>query len=118
MIFSDDLLLQEPRKVFINLILIQSIREIQIAIFTEGSPLRAVRPLRGLIASLRDGSKKTLQKKHDRLQEFEANPKLASRKEIEQIYWDVMSYLHTTYLKEFGIRALNPKPKHIAGIQK
>lgn len=118
MTYPEDLLLQEPRKVFINLILIQSIREIQTAIFTLGAPLRAVRPLRGLIASLHDGSKHSLAKYYERLQYFEQNPKAASRGEIERIYFEIMTYLHKNYLKEFGIRALNPKPKHIAGIQK
>lgn len=106
--------MQEPRKVFINVILIRSIREIQEAIFVNGKPLDGIRLMRGLIRTLSSVSKQKLKGCLNKLVEYEDNPNVATRQDIEGMYDDIMTYLHNTYLKEFGIRPFNPNPKHIS----
>ena len=111
---ADDVMLQEPRKVFINVILIRSIREIQEAIFVHGQPREGIRLMRGLIRTLHSKSKQKLKKIMNKLVEYEDNPSLATRMNIEEMYDDIMTYLHGTWLKEFGIRPFNPNPRHIS----
>jgi len=89
----------EPRKVFINY-LIWQLKQIEWRIYYERRSSLAIRPMRGLIASLSKESKKSLEGEYKQLQSFEANVNLASREVVEQIFWSVNNFLQDTYLKE------------------
>lgn len=93
----------EPKKVFINIILIPQIRTVVEAIY-HSSPLHAIRPLRGLISCLDKNAQKQLAPQAEKLNEFERNPKAASRAAIEQLFQEVMVFLHETYLRGFHVR--------------
>lgn len=97
---------QESKKVFVNF-LILNCNLIEQKIYFGGSATSAIRPLKGLIDSLDAQSKKKLKQQYEDLQSFEANVYLCSRERMEQIYSQVLSYLHSTYLKE--MRFARPK---------
>ena len=105
---------QEPRKVFVNF-LIYNIKEIEGQLFFGGRTSLAIRGLRGLISSLDEKSQKALEKHYNKLMGYESNIlMLESKTDLEKIYREVSAFLHNSYLKEAGVRALNPKPMHIS----
>ena len=86
-----------PEKTFRDF-LVRNVFQIEKIIF-QGDDLcfrEAIRPLRGLIASLDAESKEKLEKQYKQLVSFETN--VCSREAIEQIFWEIISYLHSTYL--------------------
>jgi len=101
MSLAEDLPTSEPRNTFLNFV-IHNIQRIQELIFYHRRPLTAISPLRGLIAALDNKSKKKLEQYHAQLILFEENPKQASRQDIEDIFWKVLTYLHQTYLSEIS----------------
>lgn len=114
MTFSQDLV-QDPKKIY-QAFLLRLIIHIESVLYIEHNTLPAITPLRGLIASLDDQSKKTLEKEDRELASFEENVNLATRPKIEAIYRKVIGYLLKTYLSEVmkGIiptSILEPKQK-------
>jgi hypothetical protein len=104
---------QEPRKVFLNLLL-WNIKIVEDAIYVRGRDNDAISLLMGLIDSLDDASKKRLDRQHKKLLAFQQATEILYPGQIEQIYREVLTYLHETYLREVNyVRPLNPKPKHI-----
>lgn len=101
---------QDPRKVFVNF-LIWNIKGIEIELYYPGGrSWVAVKKIVGLIDCLDGGSKEKLKEQYDKL----TSMKSVGRGNLEQIYRDIMTYLHQTYLQEFiRVRPLNPHPKHI-----
>lgn len=101
---------QDPRKVFVNFLL-WNIKEIEGQIyFSSGRSRQATRLLTGLIDSLDQNSKEKLKDQYERLTLMKA----PLPGDLEQLYRDIMTYLHQTYLQEFiHVRPLNPHPKHI-----
>ena len=110
------LAVQEPKKVFINVILVPTIRGIMDALYSSSLQglMDCIRPMRGLIASLDTKGKKDLKSRNERLMAFETNTSLIQREELETLFQEIMDYLHSNYLKEYRIRGINPKPKHIS----
>ena len=86
-----------PEKTFRDF-LVRNIFQIEKLLFQEDELCfrEVVRPLRGLIASLDAESKKKLEKQIKQLKSFETNS--CSREAVEQIFWEITSYLHGTYL--------------------
>jgi hypothetical protein len=109
---SEELAFQEPKKVFVNMVLIPCVRDCEEIIF-KGRASEAIRPMRGLIACLDEKAKRDLSRQMERFQVFERNVSSLSRMDVEQLFSEILSYLHENYLKEYGIRPMNPKPKHI-----
>jgi len=107
MSYEDMDLTQEPRKVFVNF-LILNINQVEQMLYFSRSFISAVRPLRGLIGSLNTQSQEKLEPQLKQLQSFEANINLCSRETLEQIYREVLRFLHATYLKEIQFA----RPKH------
>ena len=92
--------LGEPRKVFVNY-LIWTSKIVEENLFMGGKVSMAVRAMRALIAKLDEKSKKKLKPQLDRLLEIETNVlTLNSRTELEQIFSEILTYLHESYLKE------------------
>jgi hypothetical protein len=112
-------LTQEPKKVFVNLI-IWNMKIIETQIYFSGIVSAAVRSLRGLIGSLSENSQKKLESQLKQLKDFSDNGRFTSG-DIEEIYQQVSAYLHKTYLAEvnrgiipsatLNLTAPNPKAK-------
>lgn len=98
MTFSQDLV-QDPKKIY-QLFLLRLITHIESTLYIEHNALSAITPLRGLIASLDDQSKKTLEKEDQELASFEKDVNLVTRPKVEAIYGKVVGYLLKTYLSE------------------
>ena len=92
-------LTQEPRKVFVNF-LILNINQVEQKIFFSRNHIQAIRPLQGLISSLDSKSQENLKEQLEQLNSFEMNVNLCTRDVITKIYREVLKYLHATYLKE------------------
>jgi len=95
----------EPRKVFINVVLIPTIRQVEALIYSGTFLTKAIRPLKGLIDSLDEKSQDILAPQYKILEDMEKDTRLLSIERMQQIYRQVLTYLHKTYLKE-GIRRL------------
>lgn len=99
---------QEPRKVFVNW-LIWTGKVVEEQLYMGGKTSLAVRGMRALINKLDEKSKEKLKPQLDRLLEIESNVlSLNSRIDLEQIFSEILSYLHNTYLKE----SYYAKPKY------
>jgi len=72
--------------------------------------LSAIEPLQGLIDSLDEKSQKALSKQYEKLKSYVANTRLCSVPAMKQIFQEVLSYLHKTYLKE--VHLAHAKYKH------
>ena len=105
---------QEPKKVFVNW-LIWTGKIVEEQLYMGGKISLAVRAMRGLIAKLDKKSKEKLKPQLDRLMEIESNMlTLNSRTDLEQLFSDILSYLHNVYLKEsYYVTPLNPNPDRI-----
>jgi hypothetical protein len=110
---------QDPRKVFINFLIYQLNYTVSgIYSYTARLQRRSIRPLMGLIASLDERSKQALKDKYEELVRFDrtGNWTLGG---LQEIYDNVLSYLHRTYLSEISyVKPLNPKPQHISEVQR
>jgi len=95
----DERFTQDPRKAFINFIIMNMV-QIEQRIFFSSRYLSAIEPLQGLISSLDPKSKKVLEQQYKDLEAFEQNTNLCSAAKIKRIYWEVLNYLQDTYLKE------------------
>ena len=104
----------EPRKVFVNF-LIWNIKQIETDVFQNRNRTPSVlSPLIGLISSLDEKSKKTLDPQNKRLLAMRRDTYEFSLAETEKIYGEILAYLHSTYLSEVSrVRPWNPQPEHI-----
>ncbi|NIO37187.1 hypothetical protein GTO27_05725 [Candidatus Bathyarchaeota archaeon] len=110
---SDDFTFrEEPKKNFLNL-LVRNIGIVEEMLFVRRLPLQTSGPLRGIIASLDERSKNHRSKYKDDLESWEQNPKQVTRMDIEEAYSSIMNFLHKTWLKEFSVKPLNPRSRHI-----
>jgi hypothetical protein len=91
--------LGDPRKNFVAL-LIWDIKIIQTQIYLERKPLRAVSSLMGLIDTLDADSKKKLENQYKKLDDIFHNALLATTEDIQKLFRQILSFLHTTYLRE------------------
>jgi len=98
-------LMLEPRKVFINVVLIPTIRQVEALIYSGTFLTKAIRPLKGLIDSLDEQSQDRLAPQYEMLEAMERDINLVSVPKMQEIYRTILTYLHKTYLKE-GIRRL------------
>ena len=108
---EEELMFQEPRKVFINLIIIPSQRFI--AEMLIASPTKALPAMRALITVLDEYSQKQLKDLYNELWECEQHSKRATRQSIEAMNQKLSIFLHKHYLKEYGIKPWHPKATHI-----
>lgn len=99
----------EPRKVFINF-LIWNIKSIEDRIYFYSKVSTAIVPLMGLIDSLDKKSKKTLKKQYDKLKAMKEGKAGLHNGVVEEIYREVLTYLHSSYLAE--VRWAKPKYPH------
>ena len=104
---------QEPKKVFVNY-LIWTSKIVEESLFMGGRVSLAVRAMRGLIAKLDEKSKEKLKPQLDRLLEIESNMlTLNSRTDLEQIFSEILSYLHESYLKEVNFARPTYSPQRL-----
>ena len=108
----EELAIQEPKKVFVNMILIPNIRRCEEALYVT-NPFLSVRLMRGTIACLDEKAKEELENESRQLETWELDVRGVTRLELEHLFSRLLNYLHENYLREFGIRAINPNPKHI-----
>jgi len=100
---------QEPRKVFLNS-LIMKLREIEFHLYSPRElPTRSIRLMKGLIFGLDRKSNEKLKPLVDKLQSYERNTNLCTRQSLEQIHNELSMYLHDTYLQEFRRKRLEKK---------
>lgn len=104
--FLKEIALQEPRKVFVNVIIIPYMNQIGFC-FATGSPSDSVRIMRGLLNQLEDQDREVLKDVVKTLEGYEYKAP-SNRLELEHLYQKISSHLHTYYLKEFQIRSMNP----------
>jgi len=88
----------EPSKNFINYI-IRNLSEIQHLLFHRDQPGLAIPAMRGLISSLDPYSKEKLKPIYDDLWKWHDNIRVVNRRMIEEAYYKLVDYLHTTYLR-------------------
>jgi len=108
---EQDLMFQEPRKVFINLIIIPHMRFISEMLVSR--PNKALAPMRALINNLDKFSHKQLQELYEELWQCELHSRRATRQHIEDLYRQLSVFLHSHYLKEYGVKPRHPKSDHI-----
>ena len=108
---EDELAFQEPRKVFINLIIIPHMRFISELLISK--PSKALGAMRTLIDNLDEYSQKTLGDLYKELWDCEYHSRRATKYKIERIYRTLSVFLHKHYLKEYGVKPWHPKPTHI-----
>jgi len=99
---------EKPKDMFLTAMIL-TLKKISRQIFFEPSDLvAAVRLMRVLISDLDRKSRQELEKIYDRLTAFEENINLCSQREMEEIYANLMTYLHATYLRNlFSVNAGN-----------
>jgi len=89
----------DPRKVFINY-LIFLIKEIENRIYLYSKVSTAIVPLMGLIDSLDEKSKNKLKTQYDQLKGMKEGKVGLRTGVVEELYRQVLTYLHNTYLAE------------------
>jgi hypothetical protein len=109
--FLKDLALQEPKKTFINMIIIPAMR--QIGYYLANESTAAIRTMRNSILNQLDEQDRL--ELADVVKELEGYEKNLphNRLELEHTYQKITAHLHVHYLREFGIRAMNPNPRPI-----
>lgn len=90
---------QEPRKVFLNLLL-WNVKIIETHIYMQRNSSAALRALMGLIDSLDQKSKKDLGERYDQLKEVSEGKSPLYDGMLEEAFSEILSYLHEGYLKE------------------
>jgi hypothetical protein len=109
--FLEELGVQEPKKVFVNMIIIPAMRQIGYCLVT--SPTESIRSIRNnILNQLEEQDREELADIIKKLEDYEKNAP-RDRLELEHLYQEVTQHLHVHYLREFGIRAMNPNPKPI-----
>ncbi|UCC58532.1 MAG: hypothetical protein JSW14_01010 [Candidatus Bathyarchaeum sp.] len=106
-----DSLSGEPRNTYVNSLILVS-RQIEYSIFFERvSAAKTLKQLKGLIFMLDSDSLKKLNWIVEEIKGYEKNANSLIKKRDEELYAEIMKYLHQTYLKEVRFA----KPKHKGG---
>ena len=93
---------QEPRQVFINR-LIYLTTQLQGYICVErAGPVKVFPAIKGIILLLDAKSQKELTSLYDRIERYETGKTDYNRHDIQNLFGDLMKYLHTGYLKELS----------------
>jgi len=100
----------DPKNSFINY-LIWEFKIITPMLYGQGRYLSEVAgPLRGLIDNLDENDKKALAVEYEKLRKYEKNHGFLNRNDFEDIYRNILSYVHKKYLQEILAKPRNPNP--------
>lgn len=105
---------EDPQKVFVNLLL-RKLDGCYIVLFEYSDENSAIERLIGIILTLSKGSKSVLGEELESLRKMMHGRRIGDVEAmVQQIYSNVLDYLHETYFKEtFGIKFKNPHPRKL-----
>jgi len=93
----------EPRNYFIT-VLIQKTSELEEMIFVNRATVISVFPaMQGIILMLNQKAQKDLKDLYGKIEKWDQNKLQYDKHQVRKAYGELMSYLHTGYLKEVNI---------------